>query len=107
VATFGKPDPFDVGLSSGALTARYPLELPAGPGGLTPPLSLAYNSAGLNEQHNPQGAAPWVGEGWNLSLGSISWAEHNVFTVNPNSTPDVGGQRPRSRRSSWPCRCRR
>src|SRR5439155_8028947 len=30
-------------------------------------------------QHNPQAAAPWVGEGWNLSLGSISWAEHDVF----------------------------
>ncbi|HEU5227241.1 MAG TPA: RHS repeat-associated core domain-containing protein [Ktedonobacteraceae bacterium] len=24
------------------------------------------------------GAAGWVGEGWNLSLGSINWAEHNV-----------------------------
>lgn len=81
VATFGKPDPFTVGLSGGALTARYPIEVPAGPGGLTPPINLAYDSAGVSEQHNPAGAAPWVGEGWSLSLGAISWAEHNVQTV--------------------------
>ncbi|HET9847054.1 MAG TPA: hypothetical protein VFR68_00670, partial [Candidatus Dormibacteraeota bacterium] len=77
-ATFGKPDVFNADLSAGALSASYPIEVPAGPGGLKPPINLVYNSAGLNEQHNPQGAAPWVGEGWNLSLGSISWAEHNV-----------------------------
>src|SRR5262249_17023690 len=78
VASFGKPDPFEPGLSTGSLTADYPLELPAGPGGLTPQVSLSYSSAALNDQHNAQSAAPWVGEGWNLSLGSISWAEHNV-----------------------------
>src|SRR5437588_7901145 len=78
VASFGKPDPFNVDLNAGSLTASYPLDVPAGPGGLTPPLSLAYGSAGVAEQHNPQAAAGWVGEGWNLSLGSVSWAQHNV-----------------------------
>jgi hypothetical protein len=80
VATFGKPDPFEVQLSGGSLTTGYGLDLPKGPGGFTPPLSLAYNSAGVNDQHNAQGAAPWVGEGWNMSLGAISWAEHNVLS---------------------------
>jgi RHS repeat-associated protein len=78
VATFGRPDPFETDLSAGALSAGIQLDLPAGPGGLTPPLHLAYNSSSVNDQHNPQGAAPWVGEGWNLGLGSISWAEHQV-----------------------------
>ncbi|MDQ6712735.1 MAG: hypothetical protein M3Z28_06040 [Candidatus Dormibacteraeota bacterium] len=78
VATFGKPDIFSADLSAGALTGGYPIEVPAGPAGFKPPLALNYSSAAVNEQHNPQGAAGWVGEGWNLSLGSISWAEHNV-----------------------------
>lgn len=78
IATFGKPNPFEVNLSGAALTAGYPIDVPAGPKGFKPPLTLAYNSAGVNDQHNPQGAAGWVGEGWNLTLGSITWAEHYV-----------------------------
>ncbi|HEY7199066.1 MAG TPA: hypothetical protein VIC57_02585 [Candidatus Dormibacteraeota bacterium] len=78
VATFGRPDPFETDLSAGALSAGIQLDVPAGPGGLTPPLTLAYNSSGVNDQHNAQGGAPWVGEGWSLGLGAISWAEHQV-----------------------------
>lgn len=78
VATFGKPDPFEVQLSGGSLGTSYPIDVPTGPGGLTPPLSLAYNSAGVSDQHDPQSGASWVGEGWNLSLGAISFAEHNA-----------------------------
>ncbi len=78
VATFGKPQPFEAGLSGASLTAGYPIDLPAGPKGFKPALTLSYNSAGVNDQHNAQGAAGWVGEGWNLSLGAISWAEHYV-----------------------------
>jgi hypothetical protein len=78
IATFGKPDPTEVDLSGGALTTSYNIDVPAGPKGFKPPLSLVYNSAGVNDQHNVQGAAPWVGEGWNMTMGSISWAEHNV-----------------------------
>jgi RHS repeat-associated protein len=85
VATFGKPDPFEVQLSGGSLTTGYPLDVPAGPGGFTPPVSLVYNSAGVSDQHNAQGAAGWVGEGWNMSLGAISWAEHNVLSGDGSS----------------------
>ena len=85
VATFGKPDPFEVQLSGGSLTSGYPLDLPKGPGGFTPPVSLVYNSAGVSDQHNAQGAAGWVGEGWNVSLGAISWAEHNVLSGDGSS----------------------
>jgi RHS repeat-associated protein len=89
VASFGKPDPFEPGLSSGSLSAGYPLDLPAGPGGLTPQLVLGYSSASLNDQHNVQAAAPWVGEGWSMTMGSISWAEHNAAapsTCSPSQT---------------------
>jgi hypothetical protein len=85
VATFGKPSPFETDLSGGSLTAQYNIDVPAGPKGFKPPLGLIYNSAGVAGQHNPQGAAGWVGEGWNLTLGSISWAEHNT---NGSGTPN-------------------
>jgi RHS repeat-associated protein len=85
VATFGKPDPATVDLSGGSLNFSVPIDLPPGEGGLTPPLTLAYSSASVAEQHNQQAPASWVGEGWNLGLGSISWAEHNV-TANCAST---------------------
>lgn len=80
VATFGKPDIFNADLNVGAVASNIPLDLPGGSGAasLLPHLGLNYNSAGVNEQHNPQGAAGWVGEGWALSMGSITWSEHNV-----------------------------
>src|SRR5579885_2058489 len=65
ISSFGKPDPFSTDLS-------------AGPGGLTPPVSLTYSSESVNEQHSYSSAAGWVGEGWNLSLGEITWNQHNV-----------------------------
>jgi hypothetical protein len=57
-------------------------------------VTLGYSSAAVNEQHNPQGAADWVGEGWNMSLGAITWAEHN--TVPPSCTTCGNGWE-----SSW------
>jgi hypothetical protein len=77
VATFGSPDPFNVALNAGGLSSTLPINVPSGPGGLTPPVELTYSSESVNEQHNPLGAADWVGAGWNLDLGAISWAEHN------------------------------
>jgi hypothetical protein len=78
VATFGKPDIFTADINAGALSSGIPLDLPPGVGGLVPPLALSYSSTSVNEQHNAQGAAGWVGEGWNLAMGSITWSEHNV-----------------------------
>ena len=63
-ASWGKAHDVDVGLSSGSVDYSYPLSVPSGPGGLTPPVSLAYSSGSVNETHNVQAAAPWVGEGW-------------------------------------------
>src|SRR5258708_26080333 len=77
IAYFGKPDLFNADLSAGALSAEMPIDVPAGPGGLTPPLSLAYSSAGVSENHSVQAAAGWVGEGWNLAPGAINWSERD------------------------------
>ncbi len=78
IAGFGKPDPFSTNLSAGALTSSQTITVPAGPGGLTPPVNLTYSSESVNGQHSYAAAAGWVGEGWNLSLGSVTWNQHNV-----------------------------
>ncbi|GCE13576.1 RHS repeat-associated core domain-containing protein [Tengunoibacter tsumagoiensis] len=90
IGTFGKPDPFNVDLNAGSLTAGLSIDVPAGPGGLTPPVNLNYSSESVNGQHNLTGAAGWVGEGWDLSLGSITWSEHNVY-AGCNTTACGGG----------------
>ncbi len=78
VAAFGNPDPFNVDLNAGGLTGSFPIDIPAGPGGTTAPIQLSYSSAAVSEQHSPLAAAGWVGEGWNLGLGAITWSEHDV-----------------------------
>lgn len=87
ISSFGKPDPFSTDLSAGGLTASEPIDVPAGPGGLTPPVSLTYSSESVNSQHSYSAAAGWVGEGWNLSLGAITWNQHNVVA---GCTPQPG-----------------
>src|SRR5579862_5171522 len=77
VATFGNPDPFTVDLSGGGLTASYPIAAPSGPGGLTPQLALTYSSEAVAGQHNNQAPDPWVGAGFNLTYGSITWDQFN------------------------------
>jgi RHS repeat-associated protein len=78
VSTFGAPNLTEIDPSAGSLTLQQKLDLPAGPGGLAPPLALGYDSASVSDQHDVAGAAPWVGEGWHLTLGSISWTEKNI-----------------------------
>ncbi|MDQ2714974.1 MAG: hypothetical protein M3Z08_08715 [Chloroflexota bacterium] len=88
-ASWGTPTDFQVGLNAGGLSYNYPLDLPPGPGGLTPPVSLNYNSGSVNESHNVQAAATWVGEGWSLGLGSISWSTRNVTPGGTNRIENV------------------
>ncbi len=58
--------------NSGQLTYSYPLQVPPGPGGFQPQLQLNYSSSGPNERHAATTPAGDVGDGWSLSLGSIS-----------------------------------
>jgi hypothetical protein len=61
-----------VNLHSGASTYSYPFELPPGPGGFQPSLTLTYDSGFVDGMKNRRDAASWVGIGWSLSLGKIS-----------------------------------
>ncbi|GER89989.1 hypothetical protein KDW_41510 [Dictyobacter vulcani] len=88
-ASWGTPQNVDVGLSSGSLDYSYPLSVPSGPGGFAPNLKLSYSSGSVSESHNAQGTAPWVGEGWNLSLGSITWSQLNVTPGLDNKLENV------------------
>ena len=60
------------GGSSGAYTSSYPVQVPPVPGGLTPAVSLSYDSQatdGLSSATNNEPS--WVGEGWDYSPGFI------------------------------------
>jgi RHS repeat-associated protein len=94
IAKFGSPDPLNVDLNAGSLTQGIKIDAPPGPAGAMPNVTLAYNSGAVSEQHSPQGAAGWVGEGWSMSLGAITWAEHNVTA---NCIPTCGN----TWQSSW------
>jgi hypothetical protein len=86
-ASWGTPSDFQVGMNSGSISYSYPFNFPTG--GLVPPLSLSYSSESVNESHNPQATAPWLGEGWNLGLGSISWRQENVTPDSTNRKENV------------------
>src|SRR5258706_709761 len=63
-------DAFQVSQFTGAGSYSLPIEVPAGPGGLQPNLSLNYNSQVI-DQSTTQTQASWVGMGWSLETGSI------------------------------------
>ena len=65
-----------VGDNSGQLTYDYPLQVPPGPGGFAPKLSLNYSTSRINERHNPTTPADEVGDGWRLDLGAITAEEY-------------------------------
>jgi hypothetical protein len=64
---------------TGAATYNYPLQLPEGPGGLKPSLTLSYNSQ-VVDAATLETQSGWVGMGWSLETGYIR--------RNMNSTPD-------------------
>ena len=80
VSYFSKPDAFQNDLHTGSLNDTIPIDVPTGPGGLTPDLNLAYSSESVAQTHGPQAAAGWVGEGWSLDPGEISWSEEDIPT---------------------------
>lgn len=77
VASWGTVQNFQADLNAGALSYGYAFDIPAGPNGIKPDLQLAYTSGAVNETENVQSSASWVGEGWNLALGSISWSQND------------------------------
>ena len=78
-------DAFQVAEFTGAGTYSLPIEVPAGPGGFQPSLSLSYNSQVIDQSNiNPQTAtqASWTGMGWSLDTGSIELD----YRISPNNT---------------------
>jgi len=69
----GRVMAFQTDLHSGAAVYSYPIEVPPGAGGFRPSVQLVYNSASVDEMKNKRDVGSWVGIGWSLSLGSISW----------------------------------
>lgn len=74
---------------TGAATYSFPIEVPPGPGGLQPSLSLNYNSQVVDQAtFNTQ--ASWVGMGWSLATNSIEldthgtddWANDDTYYLN-------------------------
>jgi YD repeat-containing protein len=63
---------FNTNLHAGSATGAIPIELPAGPGGLTPNLTLTYDSGRVNDMKSSTALASWVGTGWSLGTGAIN-----------------------------------
>ncbi len=70
--TPAKPDLASVEGNSGQLSYSYPLDVAPGADGFEPSLNLSYSSESTNERYSRRAPADDVGDGWDLSLGSIS-----------------------------------
>jgi RHS repeat-associated protein len=90
---------FEMDLQSGSASVSYPIDLPAGPGGFGPKLSLSYNSGNVDRVAiDQQGSSP-IGWGWSLSGSYVAAVQHNwrgCLTVTPSptapATPDPADQ---------------
>jgi RHS repeat-associated protein len=58
--------------NTGQLSFNYPLSVAPGPPGITPQLQVSYSSGDPNGRTSIYSPANNVGDGWSLSLGSIS-----------------------------------
>src|SRR5581483_2529455 len=68
----GKPDLFETSGNSGQYSYSYPLSVVPGPAGFMPQLALSYSSQSPNDRHSRRAPAGDEGDGWSLSLGSIT-----------------------------------
>ena len=76
---------FQVSGYTGAATYSYPFQIPAGPGGFQPSLTLSYNSQ-VVDQATLNTQASWVGMGWSLDTGSIEIDTHGTSTWTSDDT---------------------
>lgn len=74
------------GGSAGAFTYQYPIATPPEPGGLSPEVTLAYDSQqvdGLTSATNNQPS--WVGDGWDYSPGFVERSYPECLQVAPSA----------------------
>lgn len=60
-------------LHTGSASLDIPISVPPGRGGLAPDLRLTYDSGRIGEMKQYTDVSSWVGMGWELSTGSISF----------------------------------
>lgn len=82
-------DAFQVSEFTGAGSYSFPIEVPTGPGGFQPSLSLNYNSQ-IIDQSTSETQASWVGMGWSLDTGSID-RDSQDQAINDSAILSVGG----------------
>ncbi len=74
-----------MGGNAGQSGYAYPLQVPPGPAGFAPNLALAYSSSDPNGRHDRTSPAGGLGDGWGLSLGSISTEVYPSTSASPGS----------------------
>jgi hypothetical protein len=74
---------FELDLQSGAASVNYPINLPPGPGGFTPKLTLNYSSANVDRVDGSQQGPSPIGWGWNLSTSYIAATQHHAGDYHP------------------------
>lgn len=67
--------------NGGQLSYAYPLVVAPGPKGTDPTLVVSYSSEATNERHTPTSPANNIGDGWSLSMGSISAEKYPDGTI--------------------------
>ena len=87
--------------NGGQLSYHYPLNVAPGPQGTAPTLQVTYSSATTNARNAPTTPADNVGEGWALTLGSITaskypdgtiwYSVNSVDNVSDRLIPDTSG----------------
>jgi RHS repeat-associated protein len=68
--------------NSGNLSYSYAIQMAPAPGGFTPALQLTYSSGDPNGRHGQSASASAAGDGWSISLGSIT----SSVQTNPNGS---------------------
>lgn len=63
---------WQVSLLTGSANYSYPIDVPAGPAGIKPDVSLSYSSSATDGSLRTKDQAPWVGKGWSLDTPSIA-----------------------------------
>jgi RHS repeat-associated protein len=58
--------------NAGQLSYGYPIQVAPGPNGFAPQLVLGYSTSSTNERHSFISPAGSAGDGWSLSMGSIT-----------------------------------
>ena len=62
-------------IQTGSSVLRYPFDLPDAPGGFKPSLTATYHSGSVNGMKNSRDVGSWVGLGWDLHMGRVTYNE--------------------------------